>query len=119
MPARTRQSKNTETVSSTASTFEGGSYGLRSLEGGIGDAFRGIWRLFHQAPGVGGIVTAGIGVGAAMAVGVGELVVGVVAGYVGYRIYAYGESPTEALEKAIRLEEGRLSDEELMKPVPK
>jgi len=54
-----------------------------------------------------------------MAVGVGELVVGVVAGYVGYRIYAYGESPTEALEKAIRLEEGRLSDEELMKPVPK
>jgi hypothetical protein len=119
MPIRKRTSKKTDTASSTASTFEGGSYGLRTLEGGIGDAARGIWRFFHQAPGVGAAVNVGLGVGAAMLVGVGELVVGVVAGYVGYRIYAYGESPIEALEKAIRLEEGRLSDEELMKPVPK
>ncbi|HXX74017.1 MAG TPA: hypothetical protein VEI50_02705 [Nitrospiraceae bacterium] len=119
MPTQKRQSKQTETAFSTASTFEGGRYGLRSIEGGIGDAARGIWRFFHHAPGLGGVVTGGLGAGAAMLIGVGELLVGAAVGYVGYRIYAYGESPTEALEKAIRFEEGRLSDEELMKPVPK
>lgn len=119
MSTRNTKSQKKEIAPSTTSTFEGGSYGLRGLEGGIGDAARGIWKYFHQAPGFGGVVTGGMAAGAAMLIGVGELVVGAVVGYVGYRIYAYGESPTEALEKAIRFEEGRLSDEELMKPVPK
>jgi hypothetical protein len=119
MRGRKRHNKEAGTVLASKSTFEGGDYGLRSLEGGIGDVSREIWRVFHHAPGLGAVVTAGLGVGVAMAVGVGELVVGVVAGYVGYRMSAYGECFTEAVEKSIRLEEGSLSSKELMKRVPK
>jgi len=113
------KSIKTETSSSTESAFEGGSYGLRSLEGPIGDVARGTWTFFHNIPTVGGAVVGGVGIVVAMEIGVGELLVGLFASYIGYRIFAYGESLTEAVEKTIRLEEGILQDKELMKPVPK
>src|SRR5215831_8441229 len=119
MSDRKGQKRGTETASSTEPSFEGGAYGLRALEGGMGDLARGTWTFFHEIPAIGGMVYAGVGIAAALTVGVGELAVGALLGYVGYRIFAYGESTTEALQKTIRLEEGKLSDEDLKKPVSK
>ena len=119
MSNRKGKKLGTEPASSTESAFEGGAFGLRALDGAIGDLARGTWRFFHQIPAIGGMVYAGVGVAAALTIGVGELAIGAVAGYIGYRIFAYGESTTEALQKTIRLEEGQLSDEDLKKPVSK
>jgi|SRR5215831_747383 len=113
------QSIETETASSTESAFEGGSYGLRSHEGPLGDVARGTWRFFHEIPAVGGAVLGGVGIAVSMAIGAGDLVIGLFAAYIGYRIFAYGESYTDAVEKTFRLEKGILGEEERMRPVRK
>ena len=74
---------------------------------------RGIWGVFHEHPNLGGLISGGLGLGGAMLVGVAELAVTLVATYVGYRVFAYGESLSEAFQKSVELREGKLLDEEI------
>ena len=109
--------KRTKTVPESASWTDplatGATEAVRSIEEGMESVGKGIWEFFHDHPRVGGTLTGGVGLGAAMAVGVAELAVTVVAGYLGFRMFAYGESFSEALEKSIELRKGELPDEEL------
>jgi hypothetical protein len=102
-----------ETTSWTDSVVASGKGALHSVEGGLGMVGRGIWEVFRELPILGALVGGGLGLGAAMAVGVGELAVTLIAAYVGYRMLAYGESLTEAFEKSIELKEGKLVEEEI------
>jgi len=102
-----------ETASWTDPISTGATDALRSVEEGVGWVSRGIWEVFHDHPKVGAIVTGGLGLGCAMVIGVVEVAATVAAGYLGYRMFTYGESFTEALEKSIRLKEGELPDKEL------
>jgi hypothetical protein len=111
MPKRT--TSIAETDSFTDSIAASGKEALGGLEGGITSITGGVWELFHEHPNVGGVLTGGLGMAAAMTVGVAEIVAGVAAGYLGYRIFAYGETFTEAIEKTIEFREGKLSKEEL------
>lgn len=86
---------------------------LRSVEGGIGQVGQSAWEVFHELPYLGAIIGGGLGLGAAMLVGVGELATAALTAYVGYRVFAYGESFTKALEKSIRLQEGKLAEKEI------
>ena len=81
----------TDTESMTDSIAASGKEALGGLEGGITALTGGIWEVFHEHPNVGGVLTGGLGVAAAMTIGVGEIVAGVAAGYLGYRIFAYGQ----------------------------
>ncbi len=90
-----------------------GTGALRSVEEGIVTVNSGIWEIFHEHPNVGGALTGGVGLAAAMTFGVGEIAGAMVAGYLGYRIFAYGESFTEAIEKTIQFREGKLTKEDL------
>ena len=92
---------------------------MANMEGSLGDISRGIWQFVHGMPGHGAIPGFALGLGAATLFGVGELAVGVFTAYVGYRVFAYGESLTEAMEKAIKFEAGKLEEKEIGKPVPK
>ncbi len=90
-----------------------GKEALGTLEGGITSLTGGIWEVFHEHPNVGGVLTGGVGLAAAMTFGVGEIAGAMVAGYLGYRIFAYGESFTEAIEKTIQFREGKLRKDDL------
>ncbi|MCA9497661.1 MAG: hypothetical protein MRJ67_16640 [Nitrospirales bacterium] len=108
-----RATRTTKTTSLGDSMATSGKEALGGLEGGITALTAGIWEIFHEHPNVGGVLTGGLGIGAAMTIGVAEIVAGVAAGYLGYRIFAYGETFTEAIEKTIEFREGKLSKEEL------
>ena len=68
---------------------------------------------------IGGVVGLVVGASAtSMLVGVAELAAGCFTAYVSYRVFAYGESLSEAIENAIKFEGGKLEKEELDKPYP-
>lgn len=77
---------------------------------------RGTWQVFHAFPGHGTIPGFAVGLGAAMLVGVAELAAGCFTAYVSYRVFAYGESLSEAIENTIKFEGGKLEKEELDRP---
>ena len=83
----------------------------------MGTIGRETWNCFHDLPGHGTIVGGAVGLGAAMLVGVAELATACFTAYVSYRIFAYGESLSEAVEKAIKFEEGKLERKERDKRV--
>ncbi|MBI3796902.1 MAG: hypothetical protein HY268_08035 [Deltaproteobacteria bacterium] len=113
MPESTSGTEDPQTASWTDSVAASGRDALRSIEGGIGTVGRGVWEVFRELPILGALIGGGLGLGAAIAVGVGELAVTLIASYVGYRMLAYGETITEAFEKSIELREGKLLDEEI------
>lgn len=118
MAASTNNTMETETSSWTDSAAESGKGAVQVLEEGWKAIGHGTWHLFHVLPGHGTIPGFALGLGAAMLVGVGELVAGCFTAYVSYRYFAYGESLSEAIENAIRFESGKLEKEELDKPIP-
>lgn len=108
----------TETASSTDSGAESGKGAFQALEEGWGAIGQGTWHFFHALPGHGTLPGFALGLGAAMLVGVGELAAGCFSAYVSYRYFAYGESLSEAIEKAIKFESGKLEEKEIDKPLP-
>lgn len=106
-----------EPASWTDSVAASGKGVLTTVEGGLGTIGRGTWQFVHALPGHGAVPGFALGLGAAMLVGVGELAVGCFTAYVGFRIFAYGESLTEAVEKAIKFEAGKLEQKEIDKPI--
>ena len=103
----------TEAASWTDPIVTGSADALRGVEEVLDSASQGIWDVFHDHPRVGAVVCGGLGLGGAMVIGVAEMVATVVAGYIGYRMFAYGEALTEAFEKSIQLREGKLRKEEM------
>ena len=87
---------------------------MKSLDGCIGAIARGVWGVFHEHPNLGALTSGVVGLGGAMLLGVAELAVTVITGYVGYRVFAYGESLTEAFAKSVELREGKVLEEEVM-----
>jgi hypothetical protein len=118
MQGSTNNTIETETGSWTDSAAESGKGAVQAMEEGWKALGRGTWHLFHALPGHGTVPGFALGLGAAMLVGVGELVAGCFTAYVSYRYFAYGESLSEAIENAIRFESGKLEKEELDKPIP-
>lgn len=113
MPESTNSKTETEMALETDYVATTAAGALRSVEDGIGTVGRGIWEVFREHPNVGGVVCGGLGLWGAMAIGVAELGATLVAGYIGYRMFAYGEGFTEALEKSLQLEEGKLPEKDL------
>ncbi len=113
MVENTHGATETETASWTDPVTTTATDTVRCVEDGLGSVGSEIWGFFHQHPKVGGLVTGGLGLGAAMAIGVAELAATVFTGYLGYRIFAYGETLTEAFEKSIKLEEGKLPEKDM------
>ncbi|WP_447965372.1 hypothetical protein [Nitrospira sp. Ecomares 2.1] len=111
MPKRAARTADPESLADSLASS--GKEALGGLEGGITYLTGGIWELFHEHPNVGGTLTGGVGLAAAMTFGVGEIAGAMVAGYLGYRIFAYGESFTEAIEKTIQFREGKLTKKDL------
>ena len=107
-----------ETASLTDAGSASGKGASQAAEDGWGVIGRGTWHFFHALPGHGTIPGFAVGLGAAMLVGVGELVAGCFTAYVSYRYFAYGESLSEAIEKAIKFESGKLEQKEIDKPIP-
>ena len=107
----------TESGSWTDAVAESGKDALRTVGDGVDSVSQATWSFFHHLPGHGAVIGAGVGLGAAMLVGVAELAAGIFAGYVSYRVFAYGESWCEAMENVIKFEKGSLEKDELVKPV--
>jgi len=103
----------TESASMSDTIASSGKETLGTLEEGLTTITGGIWEIFHEHPNVGGALSGGVGLAAAMTLGVAEVAAAMVAGYLGYRIFAYGESFTEALEKTIEFREGKLPEDQL------
>ncbi|SLM49510.1 protein of unknown function [Nitrospira japonica] len=116
--AGTIDTDRTESTSWTDSVAPGGNSVLRTVEDGVNSAGHATWEFFHHLPGHGAVIGGAMGLGAAMVVGVAELATACFAGYVSYRIFAYGESLCEAIENAIKFESGKLDKEEIDKPIP-
>lgn len=114
----TDNTMNADTTSWTNAVADSGKDVLKTVEDGVGAVGRAAWDFFHHVPGHGTVLGGAVGLGAAMLVGVGELAVGCFTAYVSYRYFAYGESLSEAVEKAIKFEGGRLEKEERDKPIP-
>ena len=108
-----------ETGSLSESVAASGKDASLAAEDGWGAIGRGTWHFFHALPGHGTIPGFAVGLGAAMLVGVGELVAGCFTAYVSYRYFAYGESLSEAIENTIKFESGKLKKREIDKPIPK
>jgi hypothetical protein len=117
MEENTSGTMETESESWTDSVAASGKSVLTSVEDGMGTVGRATWSLFNQLPGHGALIGGAVGLGAVMLVGVGELAVTVFAGYVSYRVFAYGESWTEAVENVIKFQKGALPKDEIDKPV--
>ena len=113
MPESTSSTIETEAASLTDSIATSGTEALRSVEEGLETVSHGIWEVFHEHPNVGGVMCGGLGLWGAMAIGVAELGAALVAGYIGYRMFAYEESFTESIEKTIEFRQGTLPEEEL------
>lgn len=106
-------SSTTETDSLSDSIAASGTEALGSIEAGINSVTNGVWETLHEHPNLGGVLSGGVGLAAAMTIGVAEVAAAMVAGYLGYRIFAYGESFTQAWEKTIEFEQGKLPEKEL------
>lgn len=117
MPDSTSGIGETETASLTDSVSANGKDALRNVEEGIGTVGRWTWEVLHELPFYGAGLGFAVGLGAAMLVGVAELVAAGFTAYVSYRMFAYGESLTEAMEKVIKFQGGKLPEEEIEKPV--
>lgn len=109
---------NAETTSWTDAVADNGKGVLKTVEDGVSAVGRATWDFFHHVPGHGTVLGGAVGLGAAMLVGVAELATACFTAYVSYRVFAYGESLSEAVEKAIKFEGGRLEKEERDKPIP-
>jgi hypothetical protein len=107
MPDSTSNLTATETTSWTDPILASGGKVLENIEEGLGTVVGGIGGILHNRPYLGATLTGGLGLGAAIAVGVGELTFTLVAAYIGYRVFAYGESLTEAVEKSIEVRQGK------------
>jgi hypothetical protein len=118
MQENTNGTVETETASWTDSIAESGKSVGQAMEGAWGAIGQGTWHVFHALPGHGTIPGFAVGLGAAMLVGVGELVAGCFTAYVSYRYFAYGECLSEAIENAIKFESGKLEKKELIRPIP-
>ena len=116
MPDSTSATMETGTTSWTDSVTEVGEGTLRSADGIIGVVAREVWGVFHRHPNLGALISGGVGLGGAMLVGVAELAVTLVATYIGYRVFAYGDSLGEAFQKSIELREGKPHDEKIKEP---
>ena len=114
MPDSASSTMETETTSWIDSVAEGGLSIVQSVDEGIGNVGRCTWEFFHEYPYLGGLLGGGLGLGAAMLVGVAELATAVITAYIGYRVFAYGESFTEAFAKSLQLRHGNLLEEETM-----
>jgi len=119
MQESTTDTMETESASGTDSVAASGKGAVQALEEGWGAIGQGTWHVFHALPGHGTIPGFAVGLGAAMLVGVAELAAGCFTAYVSYRYFAYGESLSEAIEKAIKFESGKLEQAEIDKPIPK
>jgi len=113
MPKSTSSTIETEAASLTDTIAESGTEALRGMEGGITSITGGVWEIFHEHPNVGGFLSGGVGLALGMTLGVVEVAAAVAAGYLGYRIFAYGESFTQAVEKAIEFRQGTLPEDQL------
>jgi len=118
MKESTAGTMKTGTGSSSDSVAESGKGLYQTLDEGWDALGRGTRQVFHALPGHGTIPGFALGIGAAMAFGVGELVAGCFTAYVSYRYFAYGESLSEAIENAIKFESGKLSKKDLDRPIP-
>ena len=118
MQDNTNGTIETESASWTDSVAESGKSALQAMEEGWAAVGRGTWHMFHVLPGHGTIPGFAVGLGAAMLVGVAELAAGCFSAYVSYRMFAYGESLSEAIENAIKFESGKLDKAEIIKPIP-
>jgi hypothetical protein len=112
MSESTSDSGDTQTTSGTDAVATGGWSVVQSAEDGIGAVGRYTWECLHDYPYLGGVLGGGLGLGAAMLLGVAELATAVFTAYIGYRVCAYGESVTEALEKSLALRHGEHLEEE-------
>lgn len=114
MPKSTSSATESAPLSDLSDSIAGsGKEALGGLEEGITSVTGGIWEIFHEHPNVGGALTGGVGLAAAMTLGVAEIAAAMVAGYLGYRIFAYGESFSEAFEKTVEFKEGKLPQNQL------
>ncbi|MDF0644225.1 MAG: hypothetical protein P0111_09350 [Nitrospira sp.] len=118
MQESTTDTIETRSVSWTDSAAEIGKGASQAMEGAWEAVGQGTRQLFHAFPGKGVIPGFAVGLGAAMLVGVAELATACFAAYVSYRVFGYGESLSEAIENTIKLEEGKLTKEDLDKPLP-
>ena len=118
MPETTTDTMSTEAGAQTDSVAVNGRGALKFIEDGMNTVGHATWEFFHHLPGHGTLFGGAVGLGAATLFGAAELAVGAFTAYVSYRVFAYGESLTEAIEKAIKFESGKLEQEEIDKPIP-
>src|SRR5579885_3170593 len=116
MPDSATHTPETESLPLVNAITQPGMETLQAVEQGVSTVGGELWKFFHQLPYHGAGVGFGVGLGAAMLVGVPELVTACFAAYVSYRIFAYGESLCDAIEKTIKFEGGTLPDAEIEKP---
>lgn len=96
---------------------------LDSFEHAIGSVGRATFDFFQQIPLQGALTSGAVGLYAATAFGVGELLVGGLTAYVAYRMFAFGEPLLEAVEKSIKFQKGELPKTDIerrkrLRPVP-
>jgi hypothetical protein len=118
MEESTTDKMETASESLMDSVAEGGKSALQAVDEGLGALGRGTKNLLHALPGHGTIPGFAVGLGAAMLVGVAELAAACFTAYISYRMFSYGESLSEAIEKAIKFESGKLDENEIDKPIP-
>jgi hypothetical protein len=112
MPEDTSSATATETASWIDPISAAGDNVLENVEGGLGTVAGWIRGIFDTRPYLGAAVTGGLGLSAVTAIGVGEVTFTLVVAYVGYRVFAYGETLGEAVEKSIELRQGKHLEEE-------
>ena len=117
MGENTESTMDTATASSTDAGSASGGHPLGAVEEGINALGRRTWDFFHHLPFQGAVFGGAVGLGAAMTFGVAELAFAGLSAYVTYRIFAYGESLTEAIENTIKFEKGELAEKEIKRPV--
>ncbi len=69
------------------------------LEQVVKEAGARIWVQLKKRPSIGVVLVGGAGLAAASAVGVGEIAIGMIAGYAAYQVLREGVSPGEAAKK--------------------
>jgi len=65
-----------------------------------------VWHLFRKRPYLGAGLAGGVGLVLASFIGVGELAIGVGAGYAVYQMLRNRVPPAEAVREALRIEQG-------------
>ena len=108
-----KSTKNPEPESLTETIFTNTATTLRSAEESVEAVGTEICDFFYNRPKTGAVLSGGIGLAGAMFLGVAEVGAAFVAGYLGYRMLAYQESFSQAIEKGIKLEKGELPPEEM------